>query len=529
MATSATVPAAPAAAPSAPAASPSPATTTSTDSTAAGSAAVAAGAGSGTSAGTGAGAAAEQGQGGAAAEPDAPIAQNAGEGDVEYIQRVVKEKTARAEAAAAAQPAAPKVETKPAAPAATGTEEKPGTETKPDAAAAPAANDDAEKQFEETISLDDLGVLSPDALNTLLTSDKGKAVKDALEAAPEIRDQLFKATRQLHGLAEIQQIFPNKQAAEFARDQLDVLSGFRENFIQLNSDKGQDALNNLVNTLVMESAIIGEDGKPVIDAGGQMRTDGTFEKFADGIFDIGLNGLKSLAEGSDNAALKAAIATIEEARKSGPSPADASMTEEQRKTKAAQDQREESLRQRENTGRRERYDQQEKELSTSANSTLDSRITKVLEKLNVPDFNRETATAKIKAGVLESLEKDKVFKAQRNYLASQPQTEAIRKQRLELLTTAFNTYIMHVARPILKSAGASVVESQQKREAKTADQIQQSKNEPRGAAAAAMPPAEESHGDQLLAFRAEYKKTHNGDLPDDLTEMQFLRKLKTGR
>ena len=154
-------------------------------------------------------------------------------------------------------------ETKPAegeTPAADAAATPADAETKPAETETPAADADA-----ETFSLDEgPASLTPQALNDLLKGDE--ALKAAIEGNPAAKGALFKMAREHAELSQFKGIFPNKDAATFARDTANRTVGLRSQFQMAETPEG---MSKAFDSFMQEFAVIGADGKQVVDETGE--------------------------------------------------------------------------------------------------------------------------------------------------------------------------------------------------------------------------------------------------------------------
>lgn len=132
-------------------------------------------------------------------------------------------------------------------------------EAKPADTETPAADSDA-----ETFSLDEgPASLTPQALNDLLKGDE--ALKAAIEGNPAAKGALFKMAREHAELSQFKGIFPNKDAATFARDTANRTVGLRSQFQMAETPEG---MSKAFDSFMQEFAVIGPDGKQVVDESG---------------------------------------------------------------------------------------------------------------------------------------------------------------------------------------------------------------------------------------------------------------------
>lgn len=130
-------------------------------------------------------------------------------------------------------------------------------EQKPPEGETPAADEDP-------IILKDEPSLTPQALNELIKGDE--ALKAALEANPAAKGQLFKMAREHAELQQFKGIFPNAESANFAKKEAASKVALRTQFQMAETPEGMaKAFDSFMN----EFAVLGPDGKQVIDAQGQ--------------------------------------------------------------------------------------------------------------------------------------------------------------------------------------------------------------------------------------------------------------------
>jgi hypothetical protein len=144
---------------------------------------------------------------------------------------------------------------------------EPGTETKTDEtkpADAETPKPPEPGADDEPFGLDDApAALTPQALNDLFKGDE--ALKAAVEANPAAKGALFKMARENAELSQFKGIFPNKDAATFARDTANRTVGLRSQFQMAETP---EAMAGAFNSFVQEFAVVGPDGKQVMDATG---------------------------------------------------------------------------------------------------------------------------------------------------------------------------------------------------------------------------------------------------------------------
>lgn len=116
---------------------------------------------------------------------------------------------------------------------------------------------------DELYSLDDSPSLTPQALNDIIKGDE--ALKAAIEANPAAKGALFKMAREHAELSQFKGIFPNKDAAEFARKESASKVALKTQFQMADTPEG---MAKAFDSFMQEFAVIGADGKQVVDDAG---------------------------------------------------------------------------------------------------------------------------------------------------------------------------------------------------------------------------------------------------------------------
>ncbi len=138
--------------------------------------------------------------------------------------------------------------------------EAPAAETKPAEAETPAPEGTAEEQY----SLAEEKALTPQALNDLIKGNE--ALKAALESDPATKGALFKMAREHAELSQFKGIFPNAESAKFSRDTANRTVALRTQFQAAETPEG---MAGAFDSFMQEFAVIGADGKQVVDDTGQ--------------------------------------------------------------------------------------------------------------------------------------------------------------------------------------------------------------------------------------------------------------------
>jgi hypothetical protein len=457
------------------------------------------------------------------------IQPNEGESNSEYMARVMK---ARLDAAKA-KPAEDEV--KPPEVKTDGEQPKPAEPAKP--AEAPKVEEKKEPtgEYEDAFELndEDLTLQPAEAPKFVGPVQLAQLAKDhpefgkALESLPAAeRNQLYQTLRHFERGKDILEKFPTPKFADFAIESTRQLATFRDGFIALNGEKSDEAFQGIVQSLLKESQLAGEDGQPLKDpVSGRVLTDGTFERFVDGMGNLWLKGFEGLATATDDAELKAALNVVREKMKAPPSRAEDDVPEHVKAREAEVKTAEESLRRQQSEAMRQERTTTEKKLGDQVNSLLDKRIDKILSKVEIPDFNREHATRDIRSEVMKRVTSNKDFVAQRDFLSSQPQTQDVKRQRMELFADTVQLYLVPVANDILARAGASKKQQIAAAREKSTALQEASRNEPRGGGAQPTPQGVPQGEAAMVEWENNFMKQEHR-VPTTNERMKFLMKQK---
>ncbi len=127
----------------------------------------------------------------------------------------------------------------------------------------PAKAEETPAVDDEPYLVHDEPSLTPQGLNDLIKGDE--ALKAAIEANPAAKGALFKMAREHAELSQFKGIYPNKEAAEFARDTANRTISLRAQFEMAD---GPEGMAKAFDSFAQEFAVIGADGKPVLDQSG---------------------------------------------------------------------------------------------------------------------------------------------------------------------------------------------------------------------------------------------------------------------
>lgn len=155
------------------------------------------------------------------------------------------------------------------------TVEKPAEEVQAEAPKAEEVKvEEKPSEPEESYSLDEEPSLTPQALNDLI---KGKPEREEFfNSDPELKGQLMKMAREHNELQQFRGIFPGKESAEFAKKTSDRFVTLQA---KIQTADSREQMSSAYDDFAQEFAVVGADGKPVLDEDGDQVYTEDFYKF----------------------------------------------------------------------------------------------------------------------------------------------------------------------------------------------------------------------------------------------------------
>lgn len=405
----------------------------------------------------------------ASAAPSAsePIKPNEGEGNAEFLQRVMKagsEKKAAAEAAAAEVPAIepPKADAAvPAAgdtPAVEGAEAKPVVEAKPpDAAVVEPPKPEGE---EEEFTLDPMGPLPTTELAAKFKEHP--ELTAALEKAGIERNTLFATARLATKAAKYDEIFDGDlDTATTAKQQAERFADLGDRFTAI---KDPETTRSFLQDLMSLSYQLDDDGNPVIDpATKQPKTDGSVGRFMDNVLGMALAYQENAGREKKDEDLLAAVDILK--ARTGLSRGTASadqenLTEEQKAREAAINSREETFRRQEDAARSAREQEFEIKVASGIDTKLNDEIAKILSFTDLTgDLTKgqqKLVADEIREKVTERLKGSKIFFSKLDALMRRPMGDKTQQARVAHGINSARPLIPVIARAVLKEQGITL-------------------------------------------------------------------------
>lgn len=433
-------------------------------------------------------------------------------------------------------------------------------------AVAEAAKVGDPEKVEDPAKVADPAAVDPDALSpediageqgiaTTELAEKLKADPDLaakLEAAG-IKDAVFANARLADKAIKFTEVFPGGlEDATFAKEQASTF-GELDNVATAVVDV--DSVKNFYQSLMPLSYVLDDAGNPIPDEAGGFKTDGTVnriigstvryavQQFPQDVFnevmalpggkDMLLKQIESLATGSDDDELKAALEIVQErfgqrasAAKNEPqTQKEKELFEKEQSLKAEK----EGLDRQRQTAESQKAEDQERAVATDISSRIDKLIDSTFANFAIPEFNKKTAKEEIRKALYERISSDPVFKSQANQLSRKQYTEKAHTERVGLALRTAKSLLMTVARPVLKDAGADVIRKQEAKLAKITTQAEVTqRTEPKGSSSPTGGAPQMTGAQEVQAAKESLAKKGNAS-PSTSELLAERRLLKSGR
>ncbi len=369
---------------------------------------------------------------------------------------------------------------------------------------AEAQNEDDADEDNEPAQLDLAAddVFSPRELNDRINANP--ALKQALEADPELRNSMFRNARLAHDANRYRELFPDVESAKYA---MENAASFRQlDDMFLNAVTPQGATQFLQHWAGM-SMLRDEQGNPVVE-NGVPQLHPAFHGFLEHINQRQMDFIRQQAEREGDQELIAALDTVRERTSASSQPQDHELPPHLRAAAQNLQRREQELNRQQLAQQKAAESAFDLSVGKEAQSKIDSLINPVLEKAALSDFVRQTAREKIDTAILETLNRNKFFQARMAELARYPRLAESRQQRINLIMSHVQSLAGPVVRQVLKEASAPVIARQQERQQKIESQVARSRSEPRSTAGPALAGRQKSPEQLFEQIRDQYINEH---------------------
>lgn len=406
------------------------------------------------------------------------------------------------------------------------------SEKKDEPAAAAAAEKKDEpaagtKQDEHTYSLEQDGFIGAKDMAAKLKAE-------APNLSEETRNAVMANSRLAETGAAYREMFASPAEAKVVIETAQEHAGYVEAFNAVAQDveKGTTAM---INKLLEASALRDKDGKPIKNADGTYKTDGTASKFlttaAKRWFAINfVNKVK--ASGDEN--LQAALDLVMESV--GMRPSTAAKTQDQDPAIAARkadlDAQEKRINDQKAAAHAETLKAYQGNLDTARDKVYSDEVGKLLgAATGLDDFTRKTVERELGEAVKTARQNSVAYKQRSRIIRQQPPSPERHAQEVSLVQDFLRDNLVRIATPILNEAGVLVSGKLAKRAAAQAAREESSRSDIKGGAAVnpangnPNPAAPEA---QIAAARDEWKKANPGKEPNDsdLNIFMMLNALK---
>lgn len=396
-------------------------------------------------------------------------------------------------------------------------------DTQPDEQQQPRAEgNDAEG---EDFDLAPAGPLPPSELQAKLKASPELAAM--LEKDPELRNSLFAASRLSQKAAQYDGMFPGGiEEAKFAAEGNKTFSNLSDLFTQVKDRKSTQAVLAEMMKLSYE---LDDEGAPVRNQNGQIKTNGTVGRFIEQTFGLGLDHWAGVAKEKGDDELAVAIDVLKaRAFNTRAASAQEDMTEEQRTRQQELDHQQQQVTEQQQAIENEKRQVFETKADTAYYGHMDKMLDRVVAKATgLDEKGQADFRAAVKAKVDELIAQNPTFLAAQDAIWRRQGYGTKKLNDLTALGSRWiNEVLPGVARDLLKGKGAQTVAAQQDRQARVDARTQASRSEPTAAMRHTAPA--EMTTDQLHAKVRQDFQTKNGRPPSELELLRGVRELRSG-
>jgi hypothetical protein len=341
----------------------------------------------------------------------------------------------------------------------------------------------------------------------------------ALRKVPELRQQIFHASRLAAKVTEFQEEVGDIETAKFLKENAVRFGDLQEMFSTIDD---VDSTRPLIGKLIELTHQVNEDGTPKLDPQtNKPISDGSVGRFMDNIFKMALDFYEDDAKKSGKDDLVAAAQVLKE-RLSGSSASDEGMSDELKKQQAEIKAEREALDKQKIADLERQHTSFEKAVGDDVDKQVRDLVSGVVNNTNLTDFNKKAAVGQIAEALYENLKNNKVFTNERDALMRRGYGQEVQQKRVALAVRTAKQALRRVAAPILREAGATKLARQDELLSKVAAQVADTQADPKGATKA--PPAAQAltPEQKLSQFRKDFQ-AKNGRQPSELDIVRFVR------
>ena len=373
-----------------------------------------------------------------------------------------------------------------------------------------------EKPAQETAdddlpSFDDFEVdpaaLAPKELAGKIESDA--ALTAALDANPELKNELFANARLAAETAQFKEVFGSPAEAKIAAEGHAKFAAISSKMLSI-QDGDAASLAPVMTSMLEASALRGPDGQLQYDPKGQLITDGSVGRFLRNSFQQRMEMFASQFQAAGDDEGQAAVDILMERAglRASSSAKEEEMSAEMRtqhesiKTERAALEREKSERKAEVAGAYTAT------VNTRIDAMMDAGISAVLSRATgLNDFSRKTVEGNIRTALAQEISRNPQFQTEMDRLDRMPYGPERQKAHMALATRYFQTGLAKVATAKLAEAGAALTAKQQMQADKSAARTEAARSEVRGALPAAKAAPAQTEREQFASVEADLRKT----------------------
>lgn len=334
-----------------------------------------------------------------------------------------------------------------------------------------------------------------------------------LNANPQLKGELMYTLRKGAELGKIAALgITSERQAKFHIGQTQLMSDIEGSLTTLGEkgDDGRDGYMKLLGIMgTLDLVRDDETGEPMKDAAGNFQTHGFAAQFLQRNAVELINSLEQAAEADDDPTLLAAVKTVKERITRSSSASDEELPEHLKAEREQIRQDREKVEAEKASGKLEKRRAVETTVRDGALKDLNGSIEAFFGpgKAALEPFSKDVVVNRARTAFYAKLESDRVYRNQRDYLVSQPQTKAVLAERRALIRDAIATYLPSVMRDELKRAGVGKKAQQEAADKQRSAQEAGSRHEIKGGGAAPVPGAEEAPEVAQAKLEADFVRT----------------------
>ena len=423
----------------------------------------------------------------------------------------MQEAQAAKDAAAAQEPAKVEEPAKTEEPAAQKTPEEIAAEEEAATQAAATEELATEGVDDEAPNFDDFDLdpvaLAPKELAGKIETDP--ALTAALDANPELKNELFANARLAAETAQFKEVFGSPAEAKVAAEGHAKFASISSKMLGI-KDGDAASIAPVMSEMLEASALRGPDGQLQYDAKGQLITDGSIGRFLRNSFHQRLDLFASqfVATGDDEGQAAVDI-LMERAGLRAPSSAkEEEMSAEVRTQYEALKAERAALDQEKTTRAAEVATAYHSTVNTRIDAMMDTGINAVLSRATgLNDFSRKTVESNIRTALAQEISRNPQFQTEIDRLERMPYGPERQKAHMALATRYFQTGLAKVATAKLAEAGAALTARQQAQATKSAARTEAARSEVRGALPTAKAAPAQTEREQFASVESDLKKS----------------------